>query len=67
MQKIYPAKTTNIPYIPQFFHPPENLTYQYGICNNFIDFDNLHILIVSQSTGIWISGKYLVSEGLYNV
>jgi len=29
------------------FHPPENLTYQYGICNNFFDFDNLHILIIS--------------------
>ena len=28
------------------FHLPENLRYQFDICNNFIDFDNLHILII---------------------
>ncbi len=46
------VKFTDTPYIPQFFHPPENLRYRFDICNNFIDFDSLHILIVSTAAGI---------------
>ena len=45
---LRPLFCVDTPYKSKFLHPPENLTYQYGICNNFIKFDTLHILIISQ-------------------